>query len=86
MQRMIDASDAIYRTRGVVRPNSVYRAFREGRIQGCKTEHGRIIFACASWEKWIEAALMKHELAEKYREIRRESSLGKVARFEVVSI
>ena len=70
----IDAAEAIVNTRGIVNPVSVYRAFKEGRIKGHKEPNGRIIFEFASWEKWIEAALMKHALAEKYREIRRESN------------
>jgi hypothetical protein len=72
--QQIDAAEAIARTTGVVNPVSVYRAFKEGRIKGHKEANGRIIFEFVSWERWIQAALMKHELAEKYREIRRESN------------
>jgi hypothetical protein len=69
MENTIDASKAIEQVRGRVQPNSVYRAFREGRIRGWKEGH-RIIFDRTSWEKWLEAAQLKHQLAAKYMEIR----------------
>jgi len=72
-QESIYAAEAIHSTRGIVNPNSIYCAFREGRIKGHKDGH-RIIFERASWEKWLDAAQMKRQLAAKYTEIRGQQS------------